>query len=163
VWRKGIPNENRENRLAITLREVTKDDWTACIKLQVSDDQRGFVASNLYSLAESKFYSWLVPQGIYHDDTMVGFTMWGLNPDDTPGEYWIMRLMVDQQYQKRGYGCAAMKILLEQLRAAPGCTAILLSFEPHNRVAQALYEKLGFRLTGEIFDGEAVMRLDLKT
>ena len=149
--------------MAILLTEITKDNWIACIELQVSDDQRGFVASNLYSLAESKFHSWLVPQGIYNDDTIVGFTMWGPNPDDPPGEYWIMRLMVDRQYQKRGYGCAAMEILLENLRAIPGCTAILLSFEPHNRVAQALYEKLGFRLTGEIYDGELVMRLDLKT
>jgi diamine N-acetyltransferase len=148
--------------LAITLREITKDNWKTCIKLEVGEDQRQLVAPNLYSLAESKFHPWLVPQAIHDGDTMVGFTMWGHDPDTPPGEYWIARLMVDRRYQKCGYGRAAMETLLEHL-CALDCTSILLSFEPENSVAHSLYERLGFRLTGEIDQGELIMRLDLKT
>jgi len=37
------------------IRPVTKDNWRELIKLQVRDDQKGFVASNVKSIAESQF------------------------------------------------------------------------------------------------------------
>ncbi len=37
------------------IRPVTKDNWRELIKLQVSEDQRRFVASNVHSIAESQF------------------------------------------------------------------------------------------------------------
>ena len=37
------------------IRPVTKDNWRALIKLQVREDQRHFVASNLFSIAQSQF------------------------------------------------------------------------------------------------------------
>jgi ribosomal protein S18 acetylase RimI-like enzyme len=43
--------------------------------------------------------------------------------------------------------------------AAKGSTEIRLSFEPNNIVAERLYASLGFERTGEIEEGEVVMRL----
>jgi diamine N-acetyltransferase len=71
------------------------------------------VASNLYSLAESKFQSNMKPLAIYHDEVMVGFLMYGIDPDDD--NYWVYRLMVDREFQRKGYGKGAMKLLLEHL------------------------------------------------
>ncbi len=39
----------------IELRTITRDDWETCIDLKVARHQAHFVASNLYSLAQSRF------------------------------------------------------------------------------------------------------------
>lgn len=144
----------------ITLREITKDNWKQCISLKVAPNQQNFVASNLYSLAESRFEPDCMPLAIYHDETMVGFTLYGRDSSD--GSYWIARLMVDQQYQGRGYGRAAMQEVIRRLKATPDCAEIRISFEPENNVAERLYLSLGFLPTGLIIDGEVVFHLPVR-
>ncbi len=144
----------------ITLREITKDNWKQCISLKVAPNQQNFVASNLYSLAESRFEPDCMPLAIYHDETMVGFTLYGRDSSD--GSYWIARLMVDEQYQGRGYGRAAMQEVIGRLKATPDCTEIRISFEPENSVAEKLYRNLGFLPTGLIVDGEIVFYLPVR-
>lgn len=143
----------------ITFREITPENWRECIKLSVAESQKEFVAPNVYSLAQAKVYPSYKPLAIYHDDEMVGFTMYGVDPDDN--EMGISRLMIDQRYQGKGYGRAAMVQLLEMIRQETSCYAIYLSFEPENKNAEALYMSLGFEHTGEIEDGELVMKLTL--
>jgi hypothetical protein len=41
----------------IELRPVAQDNWNTLIKLKVREDQKNFVASNLYSIAEAQFGS----------------------------------------------------------------------------------------------------------
>ena len=48
---------------------------------------------------------------------------------------------------------------IKRMRAMPDCQEITLSIEPKNAVAAKLYESLGFRKTGEVIEGEVVMRL----
>lgn len=148
--------------MSIHLEDVTRDNFMACIRLQPREDQRHFVAPNAVSLAESKFYPELVPQAIYAGDTLVGFLMWGPEePGDEPGTIWVARLMIDARYQGNGYGRAAMEAVIAQARANPQATQILLSFEPENAGAEALYSSLGFQRTGAIQEGEVVVRLAL--
>jgi diamine N-acetyltransferase len=52
--------------------------------------------------------------------------------------------------------------MIEALRAKPGCRTIALSVHPDNAVARRLYGSVGFRETGEIEDGELVMRLAVR-
>ena len=99
-----------------------------------------------------------MPLAIYDGaETMVGFLMHGTNPDND--ELWILRLMVGQQYQGRGYGQAAMKEIIRQLKAKPDCQEIFTSYKPGNHVAARLYRSLGFEDTGRIEDGELVVCL----
>jgi diamine N-acetyltransferase len=51
--------------------------------------------------------------------------------------------------------------LIDHVRTLPNATAFLTSVVQGDGGPQAFYERLGFRLTGEIDDGEAVMRLAL--
>ncbi len=60
--------------MPITLKEITKDNYVECIRLKVRDNQR-FVASNVYSLAESKYEPENIPMAVYAGETMVGFVM----------------------------------------------------------------------------------------
>lgn len=142
--------------MTITLRPVTRDNWEAVVRLQVTPEQQGFVASNLFSIAESFYEPGTVPLAIYAEDRLVGLAMYGLI-DDT---MWIWRLMIDRRHQRKGYARAAMQALIQML-AAMGNEAIYLSYEPDNEGAAALYHSLGFRLTGEKVVGELVARLEL--
>jgi diamine N-acetyltransferase len=143
----------------IELREITMENFRECINLSVADHQRGFVASNMYSLAEAKADGVSNPLAIYADDQMVGFTMYCFDPESGMG--YIDRLMVAAEHQGRGYGRAAMLEVIERLRNTPGCRRIRTAFEPTNAVAEALYESLGFRKTGEVTHGELVTVLEV--
>ena len=153
--------------MSVELRPVTAKNWQALIKLQVREDQREFVASNLYSIAETQFgheeeghwnfYSF----GVYANDEPVGFIMYGINYEHSRFHGFIARLMVDENHQGKGYGRAAMEQILETFRADERVRQIGISYEPHNKVAQALYASLGFVEPGELIEGEtlAVMKL----
>jgi diamine N-acetyltransferase len=142
----------------VYLREINQDNWKQAICIDVAPEQKRFVASNLYSIAEAIFNPTFVPLAIYDGtETMVGFLMYGTNPDN--GELWILRLMVGQQYQRRGYGRAAMEEIIRRLKAKPDCQEIFTSYEPDNHVVARLYRSLGFEDTGRIEDGELVVCL----
>lgn len=147
--------------MAITLQPITADNWRDCVRLKVADSQTQFVASNAFSLAQSKFEPESVTLGIINDATMVGFIMY--HPEDYGlAKIWfIERLMIGKDYQGQGFGRAGMQLLIDQLRSQPGYTAILISFVPDNTSAEKLYASLGFEDTGEIEEGEKVYRMGL--
>lgn len=138
----------------IQLREVTHENWKACMRLKVRPGQEELVADNLYSLAESKFYPSFMPLAAYDGERMVGFCM--VNYSLNEQEYWILRLMVDGDLQGRGYGRAILKALIARMRALPECNRIFISYAPENAVAERLYFSLGFEDTGRIEDEEKV-------
>ena len=142
----------------VTLREITRDNFDAVISLTVFEEQKNFVASNMYSLAQAKAYSECIPSAIYHGEDLVGFIMYGVDSDDN--EYWVSRLMIDKKYQRMGYGRAAMQSVLAKLSAAKEYGKVYISFEPENVGAQNLYEQLGFRPDGRVIDGEIVYCLN---
>jgi diamine N-acetyltransferase len=142
--------------MTISLRPVTRENWLACVRLQVHPEQHDLVAPNVYSIAQSKFYPDAEMRGIYADETLVGFVMWG-EAEEHPGETWIWRLMVDARYQGRGHAHIAMQMLMDRWRAE-GVKAVALSYAPRNAQAAQLYERLGFRPTGAVEHGEVVVR-----
>ncbi|MBL8101907.1 MAG: GNAT family N-acetyltransferase [Anaerolineales bacterium] len=151
------------------IRPVTKENWEALIGLKVRDDQKGFVASNLYSIAQSQFGDeyegqwWdLFPYGIYDGDLPVGFLMYAYKFDHPRHQAFIIRLMVDENHQGKGYGRFGMKKMLEIFQADDRIRTVGISYEPENETARKLYASLGFVETGEVDDGETVAELKLK-
>lgn len=144
----------------IELREITMENFRQCIRLEVADHQRGFVASNMYSLAEAKADGVSNPLAVYSGGSMVGFTMYWFDAESGTG--YIDRLMVAAGHQRRGYGRATMREVIRRLRETAGCRRIRTSFEPTNEVARSLYLSLGFRETGEVDEGETVAVLDVE-
>lgn len=143
----------------VELREITPENFKKCIDLKVADSQRTCVASNVVSIAESKIYPTFNPAAIYADDKLGGFTMFGLDTDD--GRYYLIRLMIDEKHQGKGYGKAATLAVIEKMRENADCRELYLSFVPENKHAEKLYERVGFVKTGEISEGEIVMRFDM--
>jgi diamine N-acetyltransferase len=137
--------------MTVSLRPLTKENWIESIRLNVSDEQKGYVASNLFSIAETRFEPTCVPLAIYADEVMVGFLMYDAS------DYYIVRFMIDARYQGKGYGRAAMLLLLEQFERERAHPSASLSYVPGNAAAERLYESVGFRKTGEMHEGELVM------
>ena len=124
----------------------------------MADEQKKFVADNLFSLAQAKAFPECICLSIYHDDILVGFTMYCIDVDDY--EYWIYRLMIDEKYQSKGYGKAAMEKLITRIKEDQEHQVIHISFEPENTWAKQLYEKLGFVADGRVIEEEIVYKLE---
>ncbi len=145
----------------VTLAEIDRHNYLSILDLSVSDEQRSFVASNMYSLAQAYAQPECVPLGLYAENRPIGFAMYCLDENDH--DYWIYRLMIDKRFQGRGYGRAAMLLLIDRIRslADEEHRSIYISFEPKNEVAKSLYESLGFAPDGRVEYGEVVYRLNL--
>jgi diamine N-acetyltransferase len=151
--------------MSVSAQPVTKDNWRKLANLKVREDQKGFVAPNVYSIAESQFGfdepdgsgHWdMYPFGIYAGETPVGFFMYGYNFSNREFEAFIIRLMVDKNHQGKGYGRFGMEQMLEIFRQNDRVHTVGISYEPENEVARRLYTGLGFAETGEIYEGEVV-------
>ena len=143
----------------VALREITEETLDAVLRLQVSEPQRKFVADNARSIAQAHFspHAWF--RAIYADDTPVGFVM--LWDDLDKPEYYLWRLMIDERYQGNGFGRRAVELLIRHVRSRPNASELLTSVVQADGGPQGFYERLGFELTGDYEEGEAVMRLAL--
>ncbi len=127
--------------------------------------QERFVSSVAESLEEAA----ATPEGapwyraIYADDEPVGFVM--LSWDATPapgilGPYFLWRILIDRRHQRQGFGREALTQVVDLLRA-DGVRELLTSYHPGEGEPWPFYRRFGFEPTGEIDDGEIVLRLDL--
>jgi diamine N-acetyltransferase len=120
-------------------------------------NQRESVADNAVSIAQGHFseHAWM--RAIYADDTPIGFIMLHFGSDwadgiDCPGVF-LWRFMISGAYQGQRYGAAAMKHLVQHLRAM-GIPELYTSFHPGIEGPGRFYEKLGFLPTGEFYGDE---------
>jgi diamine N-acetyltransferase len=157
-----LPHNPPPQASSVELRPITSENFEQCVRLRTSPEQEAFVASNEYSLAQAFVNKTYVPLAIYDGETMVGFVMYGFEPEDHDGgQWWIHRLLIDAPLQGRGYGRLALLEVIKRMKRIPGCTEAAISWVPENTIGAALYNKLGFTQTGEIFDGEIVARMRL--
>ncbi|MCE7741328.1 MAG: GNAT family N-acetyltransferase [Candidatus Heimdallarchaeota archaeon] len=145
--------------MTISIKEITADNWIKAVKLEVRSDQKGFVASNAKSIAQSKFQTFLECYGVYENEQMVGFAATGKNPED--GEIWIARYMIGVQYQGKGLGKKGSQKLVSFLQEKHNCSKIFLDVDPENKAAINLYKSLGFKETGKLQGNSLIFELNL--
>ena len=150
--------------MQIKLIPVDDSNREAVLSLSVREDQP-FVAPNDVSLEQSDEANEenpgsARPFAICADGRPVGFCMFAFDPedDDEDDRYCLWRFMIDKNEQGKGYGQAALGEIIKYFKER-GADRILLSTEPENVLGLHLYHKAGFRDTGCISDGEAVLRL----
>ena len=154
----------------VTLKKITAENVWKIMKLRVNEEQENFVASNGQSVIEAYVAltngGYALPYGIYDDETPVGFLMIGYDAEDSwedaphiaKGNYSLWRLMIDRNYQHRGYGKEAIRLAMEVMRTFPFGPAeyCWLSYEPENEVAKKLYRSFGFEENGEKDEDEII-------
>ncbi|MEC2077187.1 GNAT family N-acetyltransferase [Metabacillus fastidiosus] len=137
--------------MSLHIREVTAENWRSIAALSVSEQQKQFIESNAFSLAESQFEENGISVGLYDKETLVGYAMYGWSSSSTQSA-WLDRFMIDCQFQGKGYAKQFIPLLIQRIQQQYSCKKIYLSLHPNNKLAQNLYESFGFYLNGEMDD-----------
>ena len=158
----------------IVFKDITLSNVGEICGMGVFEHQEAFVASNTFSLAEAyaclKDGYFVQPFGIYDDAVPIGFIMIGYgklsDPDEPPvaeGNYILWRLMIDKEYQGKGYSTPILKKAIEYVKTYPAGKAdcIWLSYEKDNQHARNIYKKFGFSENGQMSGDEIVAVYDL--
>ncbi len=168
---QSVENENvivKTDRLIIKTIGFKELDDTLLLK--VAPNQREFVAENALAIAEayaaerigSKTQCFLA----YNDNIPVGFVSIAFGSIGTNGEkdwmlksYCLWRIMVDMNYQNRGYGKEILKAIINWCKSYPfGKSDVMYtSADVNNEKAIQFYKDAGFQLTEDYVDGEIVL------
>jgi diamine N-acetyltransferase len=153
----------------VSLREITRANRSEIEAMAVTEVQDGYVTGVGESLLEAAETPDACPwyRAVYADDEPVGFVMLSdgitvVNPDYL-GPYYLWRLLVDQRYQGQGHGSAALRLAVEHLRTRADARVLITSVGQGPASPVGFYLRQGFRLTGEVHQGELVLELDLLT
>lgn len=150
----------------VTLREITADTVVAVTRLAVADGQKGFVAPNAVSLAQALFAPEAWYRAIYAGDELAGFVMLEdeslRSPPPAQPRIGVWRLMVDERFQGRGIGRAALLQVIEHVRRKGVFSTLELSYVPGPGCPEPFYRGLGFLPTGRMDGGEVVLEFPLK-
>jgi ribosomal protein S18 acetylase RimI-like enzyme len=152
----------------VTLRPITAQNLVAVEALRTTPAQERFVSGVADSMQEAiedpagRAIQW----AIYAGETPVGFVMISDevavdSPDHIPHYLW--KLLIDHRHQGRGYGTAALDLIVDYFRGRPGVEVLTTSAGQGEGSPIAFYERYGFRRTGDIvFDDEVLLRLRLR-
>ena len=144
---------------SVSLRDITAETVRTVCALRVRPDQEQFVAPNAFSLAQALFEPRAWYRAIYADDTPVGFVM--LDVDPQAAEYTLWRFMIAAAHQRHGYGRRALELIVDHVRTLPAATELRTSYQPGEGSPAPFYIGFGFEETGELDEGERVLRLPL--
>jgi diamine N-acetyltransferase len=147
--------------IKVRLEPVTIKNWKACIALELGPEQKNFLPSNVYSIAEAQFYEHARSRAICDEQgQVVGYALYGR--DLFTDKWKIFRFMIDHFYQGKGYGEGAMQQIIEHISKEPDGSEILICYQDANQAARRLYAKLGFIEQEMDADGKvtALLRLN---
>lgn len=135
----------------VELKPITEENWREALTLAVGPDQQDFVSDvrPVAAIALAKAYirpsgKTVEPYGIYHQGKMVGFFNLHYTPNSRD-DFWLFHFFIDQRFQRRGFGSAAIGRLVQHLQDGhPACRRLRLTVHPQNQSAQRFYQALGF-------------------
>ena len=139
----------------IDLRAINEDNFLDVFQLKLAEGQEKYVSNPIRSLAQAYVYrNQCQPFGIYDGDEMVGYVM-VIYDYDIP-EYDIWHMMIDASRQEQGYGSAALRQVMNYIKAKPlgDSNRVTLTCNKDNQIALRLYHKFGFVETGVKEDDE---------
>ena len=134
------------------LVKLSLNNWEEVASIKIASEQEHFIPSALFSIAETQFYSSSDLLAIYEDETPIGLIMY--EPDAEPNSIFIVRFIIDEQYQNMGYGRVSFELFLTHIRKNKIVSLITSSYITENYQAEKFFEKLGFEKTGDSYEGE---------
>lgn len=146
----------------VRFEAITEDNFDAILAMKRPEGER-FVAPNSVSLAQAWLYREagdVFPCAIYNDREVVGFLL--LEEDREEDKLMLWRIMFPPEHEGKGYGTQAVRLLIRLARESGKYEGLYLDCAQDNAVARHVYEKVGFRPTGEINHGDIEMRIALR-
>jgi len=133
------------------LISVTEDNWMDVASLSVKEEQKGFVAPTIGILARGYVYrDCNVKIYAFENDGIIVGTALVREFTDEPLGYDLQQFMVDEQYQRKGYGSQALQLILDELRTEKHYDHVELCVKKADTEAIRLYEEHGFVDSGYI-------------
>ncbi|MGI6173301.1 MAG: GNAT family N-acetyltransferase [Christensenellales bacterium] len=129
----------------LKLTDVTEDNWFDVAALSVKDSQKGYVAPAIGILARGYVYRKCNAKVfvVENDGAVVGVALVREFTDEPLG-YDLQQFMIDQRYQGKGYGSAALGLILDELRKEGHFDHVEVCVKKEDAEAIHLYEKHGF-------------------
>ncbi len=130
----------------------------------LTPQQKKMVAPNVWSIAEAHFSPSVWMRAIYADDTPIGFIMTHTGSDyedgiDCPGVF-LWRFMIAYPYQGKGIGKLGLEKLILHLKAM-GIPLLYTDCGQGEGSPEGFYRKLGFYPTGDTYDDEIELVLNV--
>lgn len=147
---------------AVYLKQIDEDNFMDAFNLKLASGQEAYVSHPIRSLAQAYVYrNQCTPFGIYHGEKMVGYVL--VIYDYDISEYNVWHMMIDEAEQGHGYGRTSLQLVLEYIRQKPfgDSSRVVLTCNKDNYVALALYQNIGFELTGNDDEDEVELALML--
>lgn len=146
----------------LTLSPVTSENWRLACFLSTDPEHKApldeeWITSNAFSMLQAIYDPNWTCRLISDGDLPVGFVFFGMWEEKQAPLF--CRFMIDIDHQSKGFGTQAIPLILEEMYALYGQCDIYLTLERENTRAVHLYEKFGFRPTGEVDCGEEIYLL----
>ncbi len=123
---------------------VDIDNEAGDTSLEVAEDQQSYVCSSLVMLARAWLHRKLHPRvfNVYDDETAVGMGMYLDDPEKSA--YDFCQLFIDKRYQGKGYGKAAVGLVLDAMREEGKYQKVSMCYVEGNDASRNLFEKFSF-------------------
>ena len=135
----------------LRLTDVTEENWMAVAALSVREDQRGYVAPAVGILARAYVYrDCRARVRVMEDGGVVVGAALVREFTEEPLGYDLQQFMVDGRYQGRGYGSAALGLILDELRREGRYDHVEVCVKKDDEAAIRLYARHGFTDSGYV-------------
>ena len=135
----------------IQLVDITEENWTDFAALSVDDSQKQYLASNIGIIARGYVYRSCRARviGITCNGAAAGLAL-VRDLDEEPACYDLQQFMVDRNFQGKGVGSQALKLILAELAQERKYDCVEVCVKMDDKPALHVYEKAGFTDTGYI-------------
>ena len=126
----------------VHLVDIDGGNWR--VPLKVSKVQEMYVANSTTILARAYAYRDSRSRAflIYEDETPIGMVLY--HDEESLDSYIFSEIFIDEQFQGKGYGRVATKLVLDNMKKDGKYSKVTLCYIEGNDAAQKLYESFGF-------------------
>lgn len=123
---------------------VDIDNEIGDASLEVAENQQNYVCNSLVMLARAWLHRKLRPRvfNVYDGETAVGMGMYLDDPEKNA--YDFCQLFIDKRYQGKGYGKAAIGLVLDSMREDGKYQKVSMCYVEGNDASRRLFEQFGF-------------------
>ncbi len=142
------------------IRLVDIDPEIGTWKLEVAESQKTYVANVATILGRAYIYRNYRSRAfwVYLGEQAVGMGLYYDCPERN--NYDFSQLFIDQRFQGRGYGKAAVRLILDEMRKDGKYAKVTLCYVEGNHAARKMYENFGFTEISHDWD-EVFMEMPL--